>query len=34
VDEGIGTVQGATYYVTQTGIERLSGGGDVELEIV
>jgi Xaa-Pro dipeptidase len=34
VDEGIGTVQGATYYVTPTGIEMLVGGGDVELEIV
>ena len=34
VDEGIGTVQGATYVVTPTGIEMLAGGGDVALEIV
>jgi Xaa-Pro dipeptidase len=34
VDEGIGTVQGASYYVNSTGIEMLAGGGDVELEIV
>ena len=34
VDEGIGTVQGATYCVTPSGIEMLAGGGDVELEIV
>lgn len=34
VDEGIGTVQGASYYVNPTGIEMLAGGGDVELEIV
>jgi Xaa-Pro aminopeptidase len=33
VDEGIGTVQGASYYVNPTGIEMLAGGGDVELEI-
>ncbi len=32
--EKIGTVQGATYHVTPTGIERLSGGGDVELDIL
>ena len=34
LDEGIGTVQGATYVVTPTGIEMLAGGGDVALEIV
>lgn len=34
MNEGIGTVQGASYYVNQTGIEMLAGGGDVELEIV
>jgi len=34
VDEGIGTVQGASYYVNSSGIEMLAGGGDVELEIV
>ena len=34
INEGIGTVQGASYYVNPTGIEMLVGGGDVELEIV
>lgn len=33
-DEKIGTVQGATYFVTQSGIEMLAGGGDVELEVI
>jgi hypothetical protein len=34
VDEGIGTVQGASYLVTDSGIEMLVGGGDVELEVI
>lgn len=34
MDEGLGAVQGGTYALTDSGLEQLVGGGDVELEIV
>jgi Xaa-Pro aminopeptidase len=34
VDERIGTIHGATYALTASGIETLAGTGDIELEIV
>lgn len=34
IDEGIGVIQGGTYALTQSGLEMLVGGGDVELQIV
>ena len=33
-DEGIGIIQGGTYALTQGGLERLTGGGAVPLEIL
>ncbi len=32
-DEGIGVIQGATYLVTETGLEQVAGGGDVPLDV-
>jgi len=34
LDEGLGVIQGGTYALTETGIEMLVGGGNVELEVV
>ena len=34
LEEGLGVIQGGTYALTDSGLEMLVGGGDVELEIV
>ncbi len=34
VDEGIGTMQGGTYALTDSGLKMLTGGGDRDLDIV
>ena len=34
LEEGLGVIQGGTYALTDTGLEMLVGGGDVELEVV
>jgi len=34
LEEGLGIIQGGTYALTETGVEMLVGGGDVELEVV
>jgi Xaa-Pro dipeptidase len=34
LDEGIGVIQGGTYALTDSGLEMLVGGGDVELDVV
>jgi Xaa-Pro aminopeptidase len=34
MDEGLGVVQGGTYALTESGLEQLVGGGDVELEVI
>jgi Xaa-Pro aminopeptidase len=34
LEEGLGIIQGGTYALTETGVEMLVGGGDVELEVI